>query len=394
MEAYGFADWDGNDRHFMGWAGTGVHFDPIIASNAAHWLSENAGPADDGDRAVVPDRGPGQPPRRDVVPGGPARLRGPPPRRTWPHIRRCWSRRPGRTTRPCRSTGEPYPEVCDTLPANFADPLHAKPEAHRQWRWDQQHGLMGLHRPVGQGVVAAPPRLLRPPPPPGRPEPRHGARRPRGVGGMGRHRHHLHLRPRRHVRLPRPAVQGPVRLRRDHAGAALREGAGHHHPGHGDLGPRLPRRPGRHHLRAGRRRPGHVGAPPCRATDLTPVLADPTASVRDHILFAQDSAQTTNLNTGPLRAARLLRRARRSTPATTGSGGGKPGTGLWGRSPGHKLFDVDCAFDDNDHEWYDHGHRPPRAGEPGQRPGRGPAPCASSTSACWPTSGSRSSPFR
>jgi hypothetical protein len=45
MEAYGFADWDGNDRHFMGWAGTGVHFDPIIAANAAHWLTEHAGPA-------------------------------------------------------------------------------------------------------------------------------------------------------------------------------------------------------------------------------------------------------------------------------------------------------------------------------------------------------------
>ena len=42
MAAYGFADWDGNDRHFMGWAGTGVHFDPIIASNAAHWLRANA----------------------------------------------------------------------------------------------------------------------------------------------------------------------------------------------------------------------------------------------------------------------------------------------------------------------------------------------------------------
>ena len=42
MEAYGFADWDGNDRHFMGWAGTGVHFDPIIATNAAHWLEKNA----------------------------------------------------------------------------------------------------------------------------------------------------------------------------------------------------------------------------------------------------------------------------------------------------------------------------------------------------------------
>ena len=42
MAAYGFADWEGNDRHFMGWAGTGVHFDPIIASNAAEWLRTNA----------------------------------------------------------------------------------------------------------------------------------------------------------------------------------------------------------------------------------------------------------------------------------------------------------------------------------------------------------------
>ncbi|HEY5097539.1 MAG TPA: hypothetical protein VII46_05790, partial [Acidimicrobiales bacterium] len=41
-----------------------------------------------------------------------------------------------------------------------------------------------------------------------------------------------------------------------------------------------------------------------------------------------------------------------------GVGGGKPSTGLWGKSPGHKLFDVECAFDDNDHEWYDHGDDP------------------------------------
>src|ERR1700730_10103981 len=44
MTTYGFAYWEGNDRHFMGWAGTGVHFDPIIAGNAAHWLAENARP--------------------------------------------------------------------------------------------------------------------------------------------------------------------------------------------------------------------------------------------------------------------------------------------------------------------------------------------------------------
>ena len=42
MTQYGFADWEGNDRHFMGWAGTGVHFDPIIAANAAAWLRTNA----------------------------------------------------------------------------------------------------------------------------------------------------------------------------------------------------------------------------------------------------------------------------------------------------------------------------------------------------------------
>ena len=29
-----------------------------------------------------------------------------------------------------------------------------------------------------------------------------------------------------------------------------------------------------------------------------------------------------------------------------------------GEVPGHKLFDVDCAFDDNDHEWYDHDTDP------------------------------------
>ena len=35
MTSYGFMDWEGNDRHFMGWAGTGVAFDPLIADSAA-----------------------------------------------------------------------------------------------------------------------------------------------------------------------------------------------------------------------------------------------------------------------------------------------------------------------------------------------------------------------
>ena len=41
-----------------------------------------------------------------------------------------------------------------------------------------------------------------------------------------------------------------------------------------------------------------------------------------------------------------------------GVGGGKPSSGLWGRDPVQKLFDVDSDFDDQDHEWYDHGSDP------------------------------------
>ena len=39
-------------------------------------------------------------------------------------------------------------------------------------------------------------------------------------------------------------------------------------------------------------------------------------------------------------------------------GGGKPSSGLWGKDPGNKLFDVDSDFDDQDHEWYDHDSDP------------------------------------
>ena len=41
-----------------------------------------------------------------------------------------------------------------------------------------------------------------------------------------------------------------------------------------------------------------------------------------------------------------------------GVGGGRPSTGLWGKPAGTKLFGADCAFDDNDHEWYDHDADP------------------------------------
>ena len=91
--------------------------------------------------------------------------------------------------------------------------------------------------------------------------------------------------------------------------------------------------------------------------DLSPVLADPGASVRDHVLFAQDSAQTENLNRVRY-AVRGFYDGRTKYARYYGVGGGKPSTGLWGKPPGTKLFGVDCAFDDNDHEWYDHDTDP------------------------------------
>ena len=42
MEAYGYSDWEGNDRAFMGWAGTGHEYDPPIAEQAVTWLHEHA----------------------------------------------------------------------------------------------------------------------------------------------------------------------------------------------------------------------------------------------------------------------------------------------------------------------------------------------------------------
>ena len=104
-----------------------------------------------------------------------------------------------------------------------------------------------------------------------------------------------------------------------------------------------------------------------QGTDLIPVLADPSVAVRDYILFAQDSAQTTGLN-GVRYALRGFTVGATKHARYYGVGGGKPSTGLWGRSMGTKLFDVDCAFDDNDHEWYDRSLDPDEPGQSGRRP--------------------------
>jgi arylsulfatase A-like enzyme len=358
MEAYGFSDWDGNDRHFMGWAGTGVHFDPIIASNAASWLRHHA--------AARP--GAASPPwfltvalvnPHDVMwfpidqPGydtaHPEEVAS---------VRRVLEAAAWKDDDPLPVYDHAYDEVVDELPANFHDDLHTKPEAHRQWRWDQQHGLWGYIDPSDTRA------WLR----------------------------HLDY----YVELQRLADDslGTVLQALQESGA-WDDTVVIFTSDHGDMC-------GSHGLRSkgpfvydeimrvplyvrvpGVTRPGtassslatHVdlaatvcalagvdpataaGGPTVQGVDLTPVLCDPKASVRDHVLFAQDSAQTDNLNRVRY-ALRGFFDGRTKYARYYGVGGGKPSSGLWGKSPGTKLFDVDCAFDDQDHEWYDHDEDP------------------------------------
>ncbi len=127
-------------------------------------------------------------------------------------------------------------------------------------------------------------------------------------------------------------------------------------PGTRHLGARITRGPRGDHLRARR---GGPDAGRSNRAGYRPLAGAgrPLRRVRDHILFAQDSAQTNELNKVRY-ALRGFYDGRTKYARYYGVGGGKPSTGLWGKSPGTKLFDADCAFDDNDHEWYDHDTDP------------------------------------
>lgn len=346
MDAYGYSDWEGNDQHFMGWAGTGVHFDPIIAENAAHWLRTNGSTLD-------------QPWFLTVALVNPHDVMWYPIDQPWYQDKRAsevrfikkllesaaWKE--GETI---PTFDEPYEEIFDELPASFDDDLHTKPESHRQWRWDQQHGAWGWIDPADKG------QWLR----------------------------HLDY----YVKLHQLADQslGTILDALDDSGAAgdtvvlFTSDHGDMCGGHGlrSKGPfvyneimNVPL-----YVRApGVTRPGtatsalgsHVdlaptilalgGADPgdaaggLRGADLTPVFADPAAAARDHVLFCHDTAHTMNIRNTRY-AIRGMFDGRFKYARYYGVGGGKPNDDLIG-APSFKLYDVDADFDDQDHELYD-----------------------------------------
>ncbi len=348
MEAYGYSDWEGNDRHFMGWAGTGVHFDPIIADNAAHWLRENAASADPWFLTVALVN------PHDVMwfP-----IDQPSYHATNPEevamVRKVLESAAWKDDETLPTFTDDYDEIFEQLPANFGDDLLDKPAAHRQWRWDQQHWLWGYIDPSDTKA------WLR----------------------------HLDY----YVKLHQMADEslGTV-LTALEASGCYEDTIVVFTSDHGDMcgshglrskGPfvydeimnvplyvRVPgvTRAGSHTEALGT----HVDLaatiaalggiddhPTLSGVDLSPVLSDPQASVRDHVLFAQDSAHTPEINhtryayrgffDGTTKYARYY-----------GVGGGIPGQGLWGRPQGSKLYDVDADFADQEHEWYDHAEDP------------------------------------
>jgi arylsulfatase len=348
MEAHGYDDWSGDDRHFMGWAGTGHHFDPIIAADAARWLRQRTAASGAAERPWFLTVGLVNP--HDVmwfpIDQRFYQERYPEEVGLIKSLLRSAQWKPGD---PIPTFDDDYDRVCETLPANFSDDLHTKPDAQRQWRWDQQHGAWGTIDPEDPEMWL---RALD-----------------------------------YYVKLHRLADDSLSTIldALDESGAAS-ETVVVFTSDHGDMC-------GSHGLRSKGpfvyneimhvplyvRAPGRTPAgmtteslasavdlastiaslaglnpddhPSLKGVDLTPVLTDPGATARQHVLFAQDSAHTLNIRSTRY-ALRGIFDGRYKYARYYGVGGGKPNDDFEGR-PSHKLYDVNASFDDQDHELYD-----------------------------------------
>jgi arylsulfatase A-like enzyme len=342
MEAYGFSDWTGNDRAYMGWAGTGVEYDPPIADQAVDWLRANAQSTEPWFLTVAlvnphdvmwfPIDQPGyQATHPDEVAFTRELLSG---------VR--W-----KDGEVLPAFAGDYPELFDRLPENFDDALHTKPEVHRQWFHEQQHSLYGYLDPAVEQPWL---RQLD-------------------------YYAELHRRGDENLAKVLDALDEAggwddtiIAFTSDHGDMCGSHGLRSKGPFVYEEIMRIPL-----YLRVpGRTRPGsrtdalasHVdlastlpllaGAPEVpdgySGVDLQPLFDDQAATVRDHVLFMQDSAWYARCI--PTRyAMRGLFDGRFKYTRYYGVGGSTTPWGTRSREP--KLYDVDARFEDHDHEWYD-----------------------------------------
>ncbi|MEO5842182.1 MAG: sulfatase-like hydrolase/transferase [Acidimicrobiales bacterium] len=346
MAAYGYRDWRGDDGEFTGSPWSGRHFDPIIAAYAVDWLHRHAGSSQPWFLTVALVN------PHDVMWFPLDHLSY---QANHPHEKEGFDFVQQFTVGDLQLAPPPedYPQRFDRLPSNFDDDLHTKPAVQRAWRhvrntehmvgaidqsetgaWLRQLDYYAwLHEKLDVSLAT----IL-------------GALDDLGIydetvivytsdhgDACGAHG----LR----AKLPcvYEEVMGvPLIVKAPGVPAGTQTSALSTHV---DLAATL--------CALGGVDP--VDTATLSGTDLSPVLVEPTMSVRDFVFFAQDSAQS-----------ELLRNTRYAVrgfyDGTTkyaryyGVGGGVERQGA--RSATAKVFDIDAPFDENDHEWYDHTNDP------------------------------------
>ena len=381
MEAHGYVDWEGNDVHFMGSAYTGRYFDPIIVDQAIDWLRDRSG----GNGSGANDAG-GNGSRANGAGGNGSGGNGsggngsgsdqpwfltvalvnPHDIMWFPADHRSYQADHPKFAElllavqkmrlgdlPVTPPPEDYPRLFDRLPENFGDDLHTKPEVQRAWRHvrnrehmvgridadDHDTWLRGLdyYAWLHAELDASLARLL-------------GALDEFGVYDdtvIAYTSDHGDACGSHGLRAKLPCVYDEV------MGVPLIVKA----PG-GPAGARTRALATHVDLAATIAALGGIDVsdmPTLSGRDLSPVLADPAASVRDFVLFSQDSAQSEILRNSRY-AVRGFYDGETKYARYYGVGGGVRRDGTVDELG--KIFDVDADFDDHDHEWYETAEDP------------------------------------
>ena len=346
MEAYGYADWSGDDRHFMGWAGTGVHFDPIIADNVAHWLTSNAAssqpwfltvalvnphdvmwfPIDQPAYQRATPRPWTWPKRSCRLPSGRIPTRTRPTSGTTPRSSTRCRRISPTTSPPSPPPTAPGGTRSSTASGGYIDPADTGSWLRQLDYYAELHRLadesLGVVLSALEGSGAADDTAVIFTSDHGDMCGSHGLR------SKGPFVYSEIMQVPCYVKVPGVTVPGST-------SAALAS--------HVDLAPTICALAGLD--------PSAVDG--LAGVDLSPIWSDPSASVRDHVLFAMDSAHTTEVR-GTRYAFRGYFDGRVKYARYYGVGGGKPNDDFSeaGRRS-TKAYDADAAFEDQEHELYD-----------------------------------------
>ena len=342
MESFGYRDFRGNDMHYTGSAWSGRFFDPIIAGDAIDWLREH-GTRDEPWHLTVALVNP-----HDIMwfP-----IDHPSFQDEHPDMKKMFDFMKELRLKdvPVEAMPEDYDELFDTLPENFHDDLHTKPEIQRAWRQvrNTEHmvGFMDLnderswlrqldyyaylHRELDhnlQGIIDVLDEL-------GIYDDTVIAYTSDHGDACGSHG----------LRAKLPCVYEEV------MGVPLIMKV----PGMTEAGTETDALATHVDLATTLCALGGVDvddAPSLSGVDLSPALADPSAAPRDYVFFSQDAAQS-DLISNTRYAVRGFFDGETKYARYYGIGGGIDRAGKVDERP--KLFAEDAAFEDHDHEWYE-----------------------------------------